>query len=147
MGSACNFSSETRSEKLLLDLELNDAWLKNEEFRLAVMQNEVAFKAMTRTIMELKKPEESFETENAFLLQISEKMLLQSCEMKSHTSVKKKMLISSVPGLIGVAVQMEDATHSWWWSKEGSELKQYEERNERNWKNRGQTVMELRVEG
>lgn len=76
-------------------------------------------------------------TEKKFLLRTNEEVLQRSCSTRSHQSGEKKMLIKSVPkAFICIAVPVGDEIRRWR-NKEMSELRQYEEKYERNWKNRG----------
>lgn len=53
---------------------------------------------------------------------------------------REKRLRSNVPNrFIGIAVQVEDATHTWC-SMEVSEVVQCNEENEQNWNKRGAVV-------
>lgn len=73
-------------------------------------------------------------------------MLKRSGPTRSHWSGKKKKWINSVPNeFIGTAVQVQDAIHRRY-SKEMSELRQYSEEIERNWKILRDPVLELGVE-
>lgn len=59
--------------------------------------------------------------------------------------MKKKKLIGSASVFIVITVELEDAIHTWG-SVKGPELRQCEKENEWNWKNRGETVVEVGVE-
>lgn len=110
------------------------------------MQKELALKAMIKTVMESENRVEPPYSEKSFLLQTNKGILPPSWSTRSNQSRENRTLINSEPNqFICIAVQIEGVIHRRC-SKEASEVRKYENENERNWKNPGETVGSLGVE-
>lgn len=104
--------SDVKAETIEPTPKLIATKLEIEKLQLTITQEKVRIKAMTSTMVELKKRVEFLKSKNRLVLRRNGEMLQRSRVSQNLSSDAKKSLVESAPNkFIGIAVKVENTVH------------------------------------